>query len=170
LRAADVDRQFVAERLKGALDEGRLTLTEFDDRLREVYASKTYGDLDKVLADLPGFAPVSHSQVVPAPNVYPTAEARQELAGRPLRGVPRWLVGIWSAWLIAVTVNVVIWLLVSISTGELVYFWPMWVAGPWGAVLLATTLSAAMSGNPEREVERRAEDKERRRREKRDRR
>lgn len=170
LRAADVDRQFVAERLKGALDEGRLSLSEYDDRLREAYASKTYGDLDKVLADLPGFVPVSHSQVVPAPNVYPTDAARQELAARHLRSVPRWLVGIWSAWLIAVSVNVVIWLLVSVSSGELVYFWPMWVAGPWGAVLLATTLSAAMSGNPEREVERRAEEKERRRREKRDRR
>ena len=66
LRAADVDRQFVAERLKGALDEGRLDLHEYDERLQNVYAAKTYGDLDKVLADLPGFTPTAQSQLVPS--------------------------------------------------------------------------------------------------------
>jgi hypothetical protein len=164
LRAADVDRQFVAERLKGALDEGRLDLHEYDERLQDVYAAKTYGDLDKVLADLPGFTPVGHSQVVPtaADNRYPTAVAREELAGKPLRNMPKWLIGIWSAWLVAVSVNVVIWLLVSLSSGEFVYFWPMWVAGPWGALLLATTLTGIMSGDPEKHFERRAEERARR--------
>src|SRR5690242_14727233 len=86
LRAADVDRQFVAERLKSALDEGRLDLHEYDERLQNAYAAKTYGDLDKVLSDLPGFTPVGHSQVVPsaADNRYPTAVARAELEGKPL--------------------------------------------------------------------------------------
>ena len=165
LRAADVDRQFVAERLKGALDEGRLSLSEYDERLQEVYAAKTYGDLDKVLVDLPGFVPVEHSQMVPAPPMtYPTQAVRQEMAGRPLSGVPRWLVAVWSAWLVAVSVNVVIWLLVSLSSGELVYFWPMWVAGPWGAVLLASTVSGLLNPDKQREIERKAEQRERRRR------
>lgn len=161
LRAADVDRQFVAERLKSALDEGRLDLHEYDERLQNVYAAKTYGDLDKVLSDLPGFTPVSHSQVVPSPadNRYPTAVAREELAGKPFRNIPKWLVGVWSAWLVAVSVNVVIWLLVSLSSDHLVYFWPMWVAGPWGALLLATTLTGIMSGDPEKHFERRAEER-----------
>lgn len=164
LRAADVDRQFVAERLKAALDEGRLSLSEYDERLRDTYASKTYGDLDKVLDDLPGFTPVEHSQIEPAMPVYPTA-VRAETSGSPLRSSPRWLLGIWSAWLVAVSVNVVIWALVSISADDgPVYFWPMWVAGPWGAVLLATTITAYLTGDPEREVERRAERKRQRRR------
>jgi hypothetical protein len=30
-------------------------------------------------------------------------------------------------------VNLVIWFLVSVSTGDPAYFWPMWVAGPWAA-------------------------------------
>ena len=172
LRAADVDRQFVAERLKSALDEGRLDLHEYDERLQNVYAAKTYGDLDKVLSDLPGFTPVGHSQVVPsaADNRYPTAVARAELEGKPLRNMPKWLIGVWSAWLVAVSVNVVIWLLVSLSSGNFVYFWPMWVAGPWGALLLATTLTGIMSGDPEKHFERRAEERAQRREDRRHRR
>lgn len=172
LRAADVDRQFVAERLKSALDEGRLDLHEYDERLQNVYAAKTYGDLDQVLADLPGFTPISHSQVVPSPadNRYPTAVAREELEGKPLRNMPKWLIGVWSAWLVAVSVNVVIWLLVSLSSGEFVYFWPMWVAGPWGALLLATTLTGIMSGDPEKHFERRAQERAERREDRRRRR
>jgi hypothetical protein len=150
LRAADVDRQFVAERLKAALDEGRLSLGEYDDRLKETYAARTYGDLDGILRDLPGFHPVGESQL--APHV-PMADDPDERRGRDRDRDgrnPRWLVGVWSAWFVAVSVNVVIWALVSISSGEPVYFWPMWVAGPWGAVLLASTFSVkALGNNPE---------------------
>lgn len=53
MRAADGDRAVVAERLRNALDEGRLTLTEYDERVRVAYASVTYADLNKLLADLP---------------------------------------------------------------------------------------------------------------------
>ncbi|GAA2363819.1 DUF1707 domain-containing protein [Dactylosporangium salmoneum] len=144
LRAADVDRQFVAERLKAALDEGRLSLGEYDDRLKEAYAARTYGDLDAILKDLPGFHPVGASQIEPTePLVDDPDERRGGSDGRN----PRWLLGIWSAWLVAVSVNVVIWALVSISNGEAAYFWPMWVAGPWGAVLLASTFSVKALGN-----------------------
>ncbi|MEV6928270.1 DUF1707 domain-containing protein [Dactylosporangium sp. NPDC051485] len=144
LRAADVDRQFVAERLKAALDEGRLSLGEYDDRLKDAYAARTYGDLDAILRDLPGFHPVGGSQIEPQePPVDDPDERKGSSDGRN----PRWLLGVWSAWLVAVSVNVVIWALVSISGGEPVYFWPMWVAGPWGAVLLASTLSVKALGN-----------------------
>ncbi|GAA0717625.1 DUF1707 domain-containing protein [Dactylosporangium roseum] len=144
VRAADVDRQFVAERLKAGLDEGRLSLGEYDDRLKETYAARTYGDLDKVLRDLPGFQPVSDSQLTTAESVSPATFADSDKKnGR----TPSWLVGIWGTWLVAVSVNVVIWALVSISSGEAVYFWPMWVAGPWGAVLLASTISMRVLGN-----------------------
>ncbi|GAA2627921.1 DUF1707 domain-containing protein [Dactylosporangium fulvum] len=144
LRAADVDRQFVAERLKAALDEGRLSLGEYDDRLKETYAARTYGDLDRILKDLPGFHPVNDSQLTPAgPVSSATFTDKDRKDGR----TPSWLVGIWGAWLVAVSVNVVIWALVSISSGEAVYFWPMWVAGPWGAVLLASTISMRVLGN-----------------------
>jgi len=53
LRAADVDRSYVAEILKKAVDEGRLSLHEYDDRLQKTYTARTYGDLDKIILDLP---------------------------------------------------------------------------------------------------------------------
>jgi len=52
-RAADVDRDAVAERLRIAAREGRLELTELDDRLGRAYQAKTYGDLATLVADLP---------------------------------------------------------------------------------------------------------------------
>jgi hypothetical protein len=146
MRAADSDRQFVADRLKNALDEGRLTLIEYDDRLRDAYAARTYGELDGILADLPGVVPASHAQVVPTagPSV-PAPPAASPAPGFPMasddRPMARWLVAVWSAWLFAVSINVVIWLLVSLGTHHLHYFWPMWVAGPWGVLLIFSSLS-----------------------------
>ena len=51
LRAADVDRSYVADILKKAVDEGRLSLSEYDERLQQTYTARTYGDLDKVILD-----------------------------------------------------------------------------------------------------------------------
>ncbi|HET8683855.1 MAG TPA: DUF1707 domain-containing protein [Micromonosporaceae bacterium] len=155
LRAADSDRERVATRLREAVDEGRLTLHEYDDRLRAAYAAKTYGELGVLVADLPAPAPPGRSRVVPAPfgpsAPAPAFGAPGAAAPARMRGeVPSWLLGVWGVWLTAVTINVVIWVLVSLSAGELVYFWPMWVAGPWGAVLLATTFSGLFSGAPSR--------------------
>jgi hypothetical protein len=52
LRASDFDRDFVVDQLREALGDGRLTLPEFDDRVRAAYAAKTLGELRKPLADL----------------------------------------------------------------------------------------------------------------------
>jgi hypothetical protein len=53
LRAADADRERVAERLRKSHAEGRLDLTEFQERLERCYAARTYGDLDQLVRDLP---------------------------------------------------------------------------------------------------------------------
>jgi hypothetical protein len=147
LRAADVDRTFVVERLKGALDEGRLSLSEYDERLQQTYASKTYGDLDQVMADLPHPASAQSSQLQRAagPSGYAASPVVAPATGR---AIPTWLSAVWGAWLIAVSVNVVIWLLVCLTTQSLIYPWPVWVAGPWGAVLLATTFSGLLRAAP----------------------
>lgn len=52
-RAADADREAVAERLRAAVTEGRLDLDEFDDRLGRAYRARIYGELDPLVADLP---------------------------------------------------------------------------------------------------------------------
>jgi hypothetical protein len=129
MRAADGDRERTEARLREALEEGRLTLDEFDQRLVEIHAARTFGDLDRIVADLPGPAAPERSQMVPtrpAPKVPPS-----RIDENPK--LPTWLSVSWRAWLVAVAVNLVIWFLVSLSSGELVYFWPMWVAGPWAA-------------------------------------
>lgn len=53
LRASDADRERVAEVLRTAYAEGRLSAAEMQDRLGEVYAAQTYADLVPVLRDLP---------------------------------------------------------------------------------------------------------------------
>ena len=54
LRASDADREQVAERLRHATAEGRLTADELEERLEAVFAALTYGELDALVADLPG--------------------------------------------------------------------------------------------------------------------
>jgi hypothetical protein len=54
-----------------------------------------------------------------------------------LVGLPVVLKVLWTIWLVAVSINAVVWILVSISNGHLAYPWPAWVAGPYGAALFA---------------------------------
>lgn len=54
LRASDADRDRIAERLRHATAEGRLMAEELEERLERTFAARTYGELDEVVADLPG--------------------------------------------------------------------------------------------------------------------
>ena len=54
LRASDADRERIAERLRNAAGEGRLLAEELEDRLATAFRARTYGELDAVVADLPG--------------------------------------------------------------------------------------------------------------------
>jgi DUF1707 SHOCT-like domain len=53
LRAADADRERTAERLRVGHAEGRLDLTEFQERLELCLQAKTVGELDELVRDLP---------------------------------------------------------------------------------------------------------------------
>jgi hypothetical protein len=53
LRASDADRDAVAERLRQAAIEGRLDPDELEQRLHIALRARTYGDLDRLLRDLP---------------------------------------------------------------------------------------------------------------------
>lgn len=125
MRASDGDREGVAERLRDAHAEGRLSMEEFEQRLDATYAAKTLGELELVTQDLPAPAP---GQPATLPAAAPRAEV--EKAG--------WLEmkAVWGSWATAVLVTTVIWALTDPGG----YFWPIWVAGPWGAMLLARTL------------------------------
>ncbi|MGW1268595.1 DUF1707 SHOCT-like domain-containing protein [Streptomyces sp. NPDC002491] len=53
LRASDADRERVAEVLRDAVAEGRLDMTEFEERLEQTYAARTYRELAPITRDLP---------------------------------------------------------------------------------------------------------------------
>src|SRR5690606_41194073 len=53
MRASDSDRDAAAERLALALSEGRLDLTEYDERLSAAMHAKNVGELARLTEDLP---------------------------------------------------------------------------------------------------------------------
>ena len=132
---SDADRGMVAGQLKKAHAEGRLDLDEFDERTRQVWAARTFGELAEVTKDLPDVrqpVPWSRSELAPEPTIRPTAEV-----ARTPRGTGATVMRIATgAWFAASLVNFVIWSIVAITV-HMVYPWWIWVAGPWGALLVA---------------------------------
>lgn len=68
LRASDADRDRIADILREALAEGRLTAEEHSERVEGVLAAKTVGELDVFVRDLPAAHPRQASPRMPAPN------------------------------------------------------------------------------------------------------
>jgi hypothetical protein len=85
IRAADVDRDRVAGLLGTAYTEGRLSKDEYDDRLAAAFSARTYGDLDRLLADLPGPANTVPANTMLANTglAYPGPAAGMDFAARP---------------------------------------------------------------------------------------
>ena len=65
LRASHEDRDRVVELLRVSAGDGRLTADELDERLELAMTARTYGELAKLVADLPADGP---SASVPAPR------------------------------------------------------------------------------------------------------
>jgi hypothetical protein len=59
MRASDADRDRVADQLREALAEGRLTAEEHAERIDAVYQAKTYAELAPIVTDLPATGGVS---------------------------------------------------------------------------------------------------------------
>jgi hypothetical protein len=74
LRASDADRERVADVLREAAGDGRLTMDELDERLDAVFAAKTYAELEPITHDLPGTAGAAY---VPAMSTASAAGVRQ---------------------------------------------------------------------------------------------
>jgi uncharacterized protein DUF1707 len=64
IRASDGERDEIAARLSHAVGRGQLTLAEFSSRVEAAYASRTRGELDKLVTDL---APLPQPASTPAP-------------------------------------------------------------------------------------------------------
>ncbi len=53
LRVSDAEREHAVQALNRAVGQGRITLAEFEERMRTAVAARTRGELDAVLRDLP---------------------------------------------------------------------------------------------------------------------
>jgi Domain of unknown function (DUF1707) len=83
LRASDADRERVAERLRTAAGDGRLTPAELEERVEGAFSARTEAELEPLVADLP---------MPPARERRPAR--RPDLA--PFVAVSLMLVGIWA--------------------------------------------------------------------------
>ncbi len=72
LRASDADRDRIADLLRDALAEGRLTAEEHSERIEGVLAARTVGELDVFVRDLPaGQARKAGPEYVPPVSAVP---------------------------------------------------------------------------------------------------
>lgn len=82
LRCSDADREAVAEVVRKAAGDGRLTLDELGDRLDAVYSARTYRDLEPVISDLPGARVPGVPQLATPPGQLPaTRQPNQVVPG-----------------------------------------------------------------------------------------
>jgi hypothetical protein len=92
LRASDADRDRVADQLREALAEGRLTPEEHSERIDQVYSARTYAELAPLLEDLPATgAPTPQPQAPPLPAPLPQSSGIVAIFGGAERK-GRWLV------------------------------------------------------------------------------
>jgi len=87
LRASHEDRDRVVEVLRVSAGDGRLTAEELDQRLELALTARTYGELAKLVSDLP--APVAS---VPVTAPKPKEVARIDCHSGHVRRVDRWVV------------------------------------------------------------------------------
>ncbi len=139
MRASDADRDRVAALLREHHAQGRLNAAEFNDRLDRAFAAATVGELDRLLADLPGI------DLYRLPDAALTRYPRRLPPSRRGRRSAAWRAA-WGVWFTVSLVCFVIWLLTGAG-----YVWPLWVAAPWGAVLAGTwvTVAAVRNSRPE---------------------
>jgi hypothetical protein len=112
LRASDADRERVAERLRAAGGEGRLTADELEERLETAFSARTRAELEPLTADLPA----------PPPRAPRFERARRLHRLRPDFG----------AYVAVSALLVAIWALTGMG-----YFWPIWPILGWGISFVA---------------------------------
>jgi hypothetical protein len=128
MRASDADRELVRSVLVDAYGDGRLTREEYDERLNDLYGSRTLGELPALVADLivSGSPPA-----VPAP-LHP---ADLDLRTRGARKWRRDVEESFAAFLFPSAICVVIWIVVGGG-----FFWPVFPMVCLGLNLLKTVV------------------------------
>jgi Domain of unknown function (DUF1707) len=148
IRASDEDRDRVATLLREHHAVGRLTAEEFNERLDKVYAARTMGDLDVLLADLPGIdlhrLPDASLPRYRGPAAghgsLPATWGHGQLSRSGGRFSHGWQAA-WGSWLSVSAIFIVIWVLSGAG-----YPWFLWIVGPWGAAIFARWISGRHPG------------------------
>ena len=84
LRASTADRERISQVLQRAMAEGRITVDELSERLEQVYAARTLGELEPITRDLPEHQPLV-PVTLPAPGL-PQPHAPYPLAPQHAAG------------------------------------------------------------------------------------
>jgi hypothetical protein len=135
LRASDADRQRVADMLREHCASGRLTIDEFDERLGQALASKTLGQLQEPLRDLPvRFQPTAPTPVRTAAPTPATAS----------RSRPSLFQVHFTTYATVIIFLIIIWLL----TGGGHFFWPIWPMVGWGLPVALHGLNRSKPNRP----------------------
>jgi hypothetical protein len=113
----------VADRLSQAAAEGRLLTEELEERLEASFSARTYGQLDAIVADLPG------------PRLTAAAGPRRIAWVRPA-----------LAFAIAVPVTLAVIALVVFAVTGVLAMWMLWLAAGWWFFGRRRRLYGARSG------------------------
>lgn len=120
IRVSDADRDRVNAQLRDHFAAGRITSGELDERLSAALNAKTFGDLRRIMADLPGPVPALHDAVPPPLRATPTWAIRRRSPAFP----PLILLALLAAllippigWMLAAFVNVILlfWLMTFVA-------------------------------------------------------
>jgi hypothetical protein len=88
LRASHDDRDRVVEMLRVSAGDGRLTAEELDERLEQAMTARTYGELARLVADLPAVG----SALSPAAELRAKDVVRIDTRSGHVKRVDRWIV------------------------------------------------------------------------------
>jgi len=119
IRVSDTDRDRVTAQLRDHFAAGRITPGELDERLSAALNAKTFGDLRRIMADLPGPVPALRHAAPPPLRATPAWAARRRPPFPPLI-----LLALLAAllippigWMLATFVNVILlfWLMTFVA-------------------------------------------------------
>jgi len=141
IRASDADRERTTTLLREHHAEGRLTAEEFSHRMDRALTAKTIGELDALLADLPGIdlyrLPAAGIKPAP-PGALRSRSARGagDLERRGPGAVSRQRVATWVTWAAISSLLFVAWLGLGLASGGAAWVpWFLLVVVPWGMVI-----------------------------------
>jgi uncharacterized protein DUF1707 len=140
MRASDADRERTASLLREHHAAGRLDAAEFNDRLDQAFAARTMGDLDALLADLPGIdlyrLPASSIRPAPRGATRPRTGGGSALDRRGEGAISTQRVATWASWAAVSALLFVTWLGLGLLSGGAAWIpWFLLIVIPWALVI-----------------------------------